>query len=268
MPAAGRLRYVEATPPAGSGGQPLGTLVLVHAFPINARMFEPQLALAELGWHVIAPQLRGMDGGGQDPDATSIDDYAGDVIDLLDALHVRNAVIGGVSLGGYVTFGVFRHAPEYFRGMVLADTRPQADTPEGVAGRKKMLELLRARGVETIAGEMLPKLLGDTTRRDRPDVVDRTKALMLANSERGVAGAIAALMTRPDSTPLLSSIRCPALIVVGEEDTLTVPDVSREMQRRIAGAELVIIPKAGHLSNLEAPEPFNAALSAFLRNRV
>ena len=242
--------------------------MLIHAFPVNARMFEPQLELSASGWRVIAPQLRGMDGGDHDPEASSIDDYAGDVIDLLDALHIKNAVIGGVSLGGYVTFGIFRHAPDYFRGMVLADTRPQADTPEGVEGRKRMLALLRSRGVEAIAGDIVPKLLGETTKAERPQVVERTKALIQANSERAVAGAITALMTRPDSSPLLSSIRVPTLIVVGEEDALTPPDLSRGMQQAIAGSELVVIPNAGHLASLETPAAFNAALSTFLRQKV
>ena len=129
MPTIGRLRYLEAAPPAGARAR--GTLVLLHAFPLNARMWEGQLGLADTGWHVIVPQLRGFDGGGGDPPAASMDDYAGDVIDLLDALHVKQAVIGGLSMGGYVAFAVLRLAARYVQGLILADTRSQADTPEG-----------------------------------------------------------------------------------------------------------------------------------------
>jgi pimeloyl-ACP methyl ester carboxylesterase len=270
VPAVGRLRYVEALPRSreGAARSSAGTLVLIHAFPLNARMWEPQLALADEGWRVIAPHFRGLDGGEEDPDTTSIDSYVGDIIDLLDALHVKEAVIGGLSLGGYVTFALFRHAPSYFRGMILADTRPQADTPEGTEGRKRMLDLLRSRGVSAIADDMLPKLLGETTRRTRPEVVERVRSLVLSSSERGVAGAITALMTRQDSTPLLSSIRCPTLIVVGEEDTLTPPQLSQDMHRAIAGSELVVVPAAGHLPSLERPDVFNAALARFLRSAV
>jgi pimeloyl-ACP methyl ester carboxylesterase len=267
---AGRLRYLEALPSV-EGGQrqrPQGTLILLHAFPLNARMWERQLVLAEAGWRVIAPQFRGFDGGDRDPDGSSVDDYAGDVIDLLDALHIKEAVIGGVSMGGYVTFALFRHAPQYFRAMILADTRPQADAPEAAEGRRKMLSSLRANGVRAVVDEMLPKLLGETTRSTRPEVAEEVKALALANSERAVAGAISVLMTRPDSTPVLSSIHCPALILVGEEDTLTVPQISRDMHGAIPGSELVVVPKAGHLPNLERPDFFNDAVGAFLRNRV
>jgi pimeloyl-ACP methyl ester carboxylesterase len=266
MPSAGRVRYLEA-PPSGSG-RPRGTLVLLHAFPLNARMWEPQLTLADHGWRVLAPHYRGMDGAIQDPPAASIDDYAGDVIDLLDSLHIEDAVIGGLSLGGYVAFALFRHAPRYVRGIVLADTRSQADPPEAAEGRTRLLSAVREKGPSAAADEMVPRLLGETTRAKRPDVVERVRALILSNPAAAIAGAITAIMTRPDSTPLLASIHCPTLIVVGEQDTLTPPAMSRDMQRGIPGSELVVVPEAGHLSSLEQPSAFNAALAAFLEHRL
>jgi 3-oxoadipate enol-lactonase len=266
MPSIGRLRYLEAPPPGNVRRR--GTLVLIHAFPVNARMFEPQLALAAGGWHVVAPQLRRFDGGDTDPPATSMDDYAGDVIDLLDALHVGEAVIGGVSMGGYIAFAMFRHAPRYFQGMVLADTRPQADTPEGVEGRKRMLALVREKGAPAVADEMLPKLLAEETRRSQPEVASRVRSLILANSTGAIADAIGALMTRPDSTPLLSTIHCPTLIMVGDGDVLTPPELSKAMHAAIGGSELAVIEHAGHLANLEQPAAFNKALARFLEHRV
>jgi len=272
MPTIGRLRYLEACPQSVSHSSPTTrsrrTLVLIHGFPLNARMWEPQLALAQAGWRVIAPHLRGMDGGATDPETHSIDDYAGDVIDLLDGLHIEEAVIGGLSMGGYVTLGMFRHAPRYFSGMVLADTRAEADTPEGVDGRKRMLALLRDKGVRPLLDEMIPKLLGATTRRDHPDVETRLRQMVSANPDAAIAGAIRALMTRPDSTPLLSSIHCPTLIIVGEEDTLTPPPMSRDLHRAIRSSELAVLPGVGHLSSMEQPQAFNAALESFLTHRV
>ena len=266
MPASGRLRYLERAPQAGA--RPRGVLLLIHAFPLNARMFEAQLALAHRGWRVIAPHLRGFDAAAGEPPASSIDDYAADVIDLLDALHIDEAVIGGVSMGGYVAFAMFRHAPRYFQGMILADTKSQADTPEAVDGRKKMLRLVEEKGPAAVAEEMVPKLLGETTRRARPDVVEQMRALVLANSSEAIAGAIRALMTRPDSAPLLPAIHCPALILVGDEDTVTPKAAAEEMHRGIAGSQLVVIPGVGHLSNLEDPSAFNAGLAQFLDHRV
>ena len=266
MPVIGRLRYTEAA--AAGTERPRGTLILIHAFPLNARMWEPQLGLAANGWRVIAPQLRGMDGGSADPPATSMDDHAADVIDLLDALHVEDAVVGGLSMGGYVAFAMQRHAPRYIRALVLADTRPQADTPEGVEGRRKMLALVREKGPAGVADEMIPKLLGEHTRRTRPEVAERVRDLILSSSADAIANAITALMTRADSTPLLASIHVPTLIVVGEQDTITPPALSEQMYKDIKGSEYVVVPNAGHLSNLEQPDAFNAALARFLEHRV
>jgi pimeloyl-ACP methyl ester carboxylesterase len=152
--------------------------------------------------------------------------------------------------------------------MVLADTRPQADTPEAIEGRKRLLAVVREKGASAVADEMLPKLLGETTRRNRLDLVAHVGDLVRSNPPDAIAGAISALMSRPDSTPILPTIHCPTLILVGEEDMLTPPALSQDMQRAIGGAELVMVPRAGHLSSLEQPEVFNAALARFLEHRV
>lgn len=269
MPSIGRIRYLEARPPASV--RPRGTLVLVHAFPLNARMWEPQLVLADHGWHVVAPHLRGFDGGTHDLHAASIDDYAADVIDLVDGLHVKDAVIGGLSMGGYVAFALLRLAPSYVRGLVLADTRSQADAPAAREGRTRMLQLIAEKGPDApdaVADEMLPKLLGDTTRTSRPDVVERTRALIRSTPPDRIADAVRVLMSRPDSTPLLPGIHVPTLILVGAEDTLTPPEMSEEMHRAISGSEIHVIPGVGHLSSLEEPQAVNAHLTAFLSHRV
>jgi pimeloyl-ACP methyl ester carboxylesterase len=171
-------------------------------------------------------------------------------------------------MGGYVTFAIQRHAPRYIRALVLADTRPQADTPEGVEGRRKMMALVGEKGPSAVADEMIPKLLGEHTRRTRPDVAEQVRNLILSSSAEAIAHAVTALMTRPDSSPLLGSIHVPTLIVVGEQDTITPPALSEQMHRAISGSEYIVLPGAGHLSNLEQPEPFNAALARFLEHRV
>src|SRR5829696_4114015 len=194
-----------------------------------------------------------MDGGSSDRPATSMDEHAGDIIDLLDALHVQDVVVAGLSMGGYIAFALFRHAPRYVRALVLADTRPQADTPEGVEGRRKMLALVKEKGPGAVADEMIPKLLGEHTRRTRPEVAERVRSLILDSSADAIANAITGLMTRVDSSPLLASIHVPTLIVVGEQDTITPPALSEQMNQAIKGSEYVAIPDCGHMSNLEQP---------------
>ena len=276
MPTIGPHRYLEALPrgvsssdrPGGVAGRLKGTLVLIHGFPLSARMWEPQLDLAGQGWRIIAPQLRGFDGPPADRVAASVDEYAGDVIDLLDALHIEQAVIGGLSMGGYVTFAMFRHAARCVRAMILADTRAQADTPEAIAHRRRMIQLVREKGASAAADELLPKLVGDRTRAARPGVVDALRAMILSNSVETITGAITALMTRPDSMALLPTIHCPTLIIVGDEDVLTPRALSEDIQRGIAGAELTVVPEAGHMSNMEQPAAFNEALARFLERRA
>jgi len=267
VPTAGRFRYLEAAP-SPHAPRVRGTLVLLHGFPLTARMWEPQLVLAEQGWRVIAPQLRGFDGADHDLPASSIDDFAGDVIDLLDRLHIHEAVIGGLSMGGYVALAMFRHAPRYFQGLVLADTRADADAPATIEGRQRLLAVVRERGAAGVAEDMLPKLLGATTRVERPEIVERVRSLVLASSPAAISGAISALMTRSDSTPLLERIHCPTLILVGDEDTVTPRPLSEALQAGIAGSTLASVPLAGHLSNMEQPGVFNDTVARFLEQKM
>lgn len=277
MPTLGRFEYLEALPSAMSSHQIRrrgtdqglnGTLVLVHGFPLDATMWEPQLKVAEQGWRVIAPQLRGFGGTATAAAATTIDDFAGDVIDLLDGLHIERAVIAGLSMGGYITLAMFRHAPHYFSAMVLADTRAQADSPEAKEGRERMLAEVKERGSVAAADQMLPKLVADRTRANHPEIVNGLREMILGNSPEVVSGAILALMTRPDARSTLPTISCPTLILVGDEDAITPRALSEEMHQSISGAELVVIPGAGHMSNMEQPDAFNQALSRFLERRV
>jgi len=231
-------------------------------------MWEPQLTLAANGWRILVPELRGFGAGAGDPPATSIDDYAGDTIDLLDALHIETAVVCGLSMGGYAALAMFRHAPRYFHAMVLADTKSQGDSAEAVAGRKGMQQLVREKGQAAVADALLPKLVGDTTRRERPDVIEDLRQQITGNSVESIVGALDALMTRPDSTPTLATIHCPVQILVGDEDAITPPALSEQMHKDIPGSELTIIKGAGHMSNMEQPRLFNDALARFLEHRV
>lgn len=237
----------------------------MHAFPLGARMWEFQHVLAEQGWRVVMPQFRGFDCATPDgADATSVDDYASDVADLLQTLGIDSAVIGGLSMGGYVALALYRHAPQLFRGLILADTRAEADAAEARKNRTRLIALAGNGGAAAIADDMVPKLLGQTTRTTRPEVEERVRLLIAANQAGALQAALHAMMTRPDSTTLLPTIIVPTLVVVGEEDTVTPPALSASMVAAMPHAELVVLPQAGHLSSLEQPQAFNAALSGFL----
>jgi 3-oxoadipate enol-lactonase len=173
-------------------------------------------------------------------------------------------VIGGVSMGGYATFAVLRLAPERIEGVVLANTRAGADTPQGRENRRAMLALVDREGPAGVAREMVAKLLGRTTRETNPAAESTVRRLVKQHSNGAIRGAIVRMMNRPDSTPLLPGLRVPTLIIAGDEDELTPADEARRMADAVPGSTLVVIPSAGHLSNLEQPDAFNRALTGFL----
>ena len=241
-------------------------MVLVHGFPLAASMWEPQLKAVPAGWRVIAPDLRGFGGSTieRDSESPSMDDYAADVIDLLRELGIASAVVGGCSMGGYVTFAVLRKAPGVVRALVLVDTRGGADSSEGRANRRSMLAVVDREGASGVARDMMPKLLGKTTIEERSDVESGVRRLIKQQTPAAIRGAIRRMIDRPDSFATLAGVKAPALVIVGEEDTLTPVDESRKLVAALAHAELAILPRAGHLANIEQPEAFNATLSAFL----
>lgn len=245
---------------------PQGHVVLVHAFPLNAELWDPQRAALPPGWRLLTPDLPGF-GRSTEPPAMTVEGMAASVLAAMDARGIRRAVIGGMSMGGYVTFAMYRLAPERFSGLVLVDTRTTADNDQQKDGRRKMMVTAREHGAPAIADEMLPKLLGDTTKRERPTVAVTVRRLIEGNRADTIAGAVEAMMGRPDSTPLLSRLALPTLIVCGEEDTLTPPSDSEAMHRAIAGSRLVLLPGAGHLSSLETPAAFNQAFRTFLESQ-
>ena len=256
------MAYLDSAP----GHNDLRTLVLLHAFPIGANLWEPQIHSIPKGWRLITPDLRGF-GGSTELDsvgALSIADYADDVIDLLDELGVTRAVIGGCSMGGYAALALYQSAPHLFEGLVLANTRAGADSPESRANRRNMLAIVDREGPSGVAREMMPKLLGNTTHESNSNAESFIRRLIKQQSPIAIRSAIHRMMHRPDSTPLLAQVSVPTLVITGAEDEMIPVEESRKMAGAIKGAKLVIIPGAGHLASLEQPEAFNAALNEFL----
>ncbi|HUQ89519.1 MAG TPA: alpha/beta fold hydrolase [Vicinamibacterales bacterium] len=256
------IAYLDSAP----GDTTLRTLVLLHAFPIGANLWEPQMRSILTGWRLITPDLRGF-GGSTELDsvsALSIADYAEDVVDLLQELNITRAVIGGCSMGGYAALALYQSRPAIFEGLVLANTRAGADSPESRANRRNMLALVDREGPSGVARDMMPKMLGKTTHESRPDVEATVRRLIKQQSPAAIRGAIDRMMHRPDSTPLLARVAVPTLVITGAEDEMIPVEESRRIASAVRGAKLVIVPGAGHLANLEQPEAFNAALNEFL----
>ena len=183
--------------------------------------------------------------------------------DLLAGLGIRKALFVGLSMGGYLEFALYRLYPDLMLGVVLADTRAEADKPEQIQWRYELAQRTAAMGPAAVIAEMLPKLLAPKTYERNPDLVARVKSMQAAAPVPGIIGDLIAIAERPDSTGLLPSMRIPALVIVGQEDVLTTPADAERIANGIPGAQLVVIPNAGHLSNLEQPEHFTSAIEAF-----
>ena len=238
-------------------------VVFIHGFPHNRTLWAPQLGGLLTRARCIAPDLRGF-GDSEVRGPYTMDDYADDVIAVLDALQIDRAVIAGLSMGGYVAFAIWRRHRERVRALILADTRAGADSDETRAKRREMIALARARGTGAVADAQIGGMVGRTTREKHPDIGDEVHRMLTMAPVEGVIGALEAMMNRPDSTPTLATIDVPTLIIVGDEDVLTPPKEARAMHDRIAGSRLEILAGAGHVSNVERPAAFNHVASEFL----
>jgi len=260
--ATARVRGIKVAYDDEGSGTPL---LLLHGFPFDRSMWREQARALGDVCRVIAPDLRGMGetplGGGE----TTMSEMAEDAAALLDELNVGGAVVGGLSMGGYVALEFVRRFPERVRALVLADTRAQGDTEDGKRTREETAQKALRDGMAPIADAMLPKLLAASTREGRPDVVERVRAMMLRTKPEGAAAALRAMAARRDQTDFLSSIDAPTLIVVGGEDSITPPADSEAMRAKVEGSRLVVVEGAGHMSNVERPEEFNRALGDFVR---
>lgn len=246
-----------------SGGDGI-PLVLLHGFPLRGALWDPQVEALGGRFRIIVPDLPGFgrSEGPEEPERWRVGAYAEVVVELLDRLEIEEAVVGGLSMGGYVAFSLLRRYPTRVLGLVLADTQPGADSIEARRTREAQQEQVRAEGIaalrETLYQRLLaPKNLGDPMLREKVlGLMEHPPAAYLA--------ALEAMKHRPDSTPELSRIQAPTLIVVGEDDVITPPAIAKAMERSIPGARLVVLEGAGHLSNLEEPAAFNEALATFL----
>jgi 3-oxoadipate enol-lactonase len=240
-------------------------LLLLHAFPLGLAMWDDQSRALSSAFQVVRFDCRGFGGSPPGDSLLTMERIADDAAALLDHLSLSAATVCGVSMGGYAAFAFVRRHPTRLRGLVLADTKASADTDAARRVRAEQAEAVRRDGTAAIADAFLPRLVGQTTHAERPAVVARLREIILANPPRGVTDALAGLAARADSTSTLREIRVPTLVVCGAEDVLTPPAEAEALHAGIRGSTLELIPKAGHLANVEAPDAFNRVVEAFLR---
>lgn len=239
-------------------------LVLLHGFPLDLGMWDSQVAALAGRWQVVRFDARGLGASAPAGALLTMERIADDGVALLDHLGIGQAVVCGLSMGGYAAFAWVRRHPSRLRGLILTNTRPDADTPEARRRRSLLADEVRARGARAAAEAFLPRVLGATSRRQRPELVARVEAMMLAAPQQGVIDALAGLAARADSTPTLREIRVPTLIITGDEDEIGPPATAQAMHAGIRASQLVVLAGTAHLSNMEDPGAWNAAVSTFL----
>jgi 3-oxoadipate enol-lactonase len=245
-------------------GEPV---LFLHGFPHSRAIWEPQLAGLACAASCIAPDLRGF-GQSEARGPFTMEQYADDAAALLDAERVSQSVVVGLSMGGYIAFAMWRRHPERIRGLVLADTRASADDATARERRLHLMELARQAGSAAVAEAMLPAMIGASTRKRHPQLVESLRRLMALASVEGICGALQAMLDRVDATALLPHIHVPTLVVVGDEDSITPPAEAQRMAEALPRGHLEVIAEAGHLSSYERPAAFNRLLCEFLEQRL
>ena len=236
-------------------------LVLVHGHPFDRSMWRPQVDHTRaLGWRVIAADLRGYGETTVVPGVTPLATFAEDVVVLADHLGVARFVLGGLSMGGQIVLECVRQFPDRIRGLVLADTFAQAETPEGRKSRNDMADRLLREGMAGYAEEVLWKMVA----RHNTAAAEHVSRMMHAAPPEGAAAALRGRAERPDYTPVLGTITVPTLVVVGSDDEFTPVSDAEYLHDRIPGSTLVVVDGAAHMPNLERPAEFDAALETLL----
>jgi pimeloyl-ACP methyl ester carboxylesterase len=239
-------------------------LVLLHGYPLDNRVWQYQCRELQNICRVIAPDLPGF-GRSTAHGPFTIESLADDVFALLTSIKALPCVLGGLSMGGYVALAYQAKYANTLRGLILADTRAEADTPEGKLGRDKQIDLVQKEGSGAVADVMLPRMLADGNAHVRPEVGKELREIMAHCPPKTIECALAAMRDRPDYRGTLASIVAPTLIIVGQGDLVTPVAEAQAMQTVIRGSHLSIIPGAGHMSPMERPRDVGLAIEHFLK---
>lgn len=241
-------------------------LLLIHAYPLDGRLWQRQIEELSTVARVLVPDLRGF-GRSASPDSSgNLVDFAADLIRLLDDRRIDRAIFCGVSMGGYITLAALELWPERVAGVALCNTRAGADTPEGRAARETNARLAIEHGVKPIADGMASRMLSAATLRREPELGAEVHRWMMEQRPDGVASALRAMAARPDRSAVLESLRVPSVVVAGDEDPLIPREEGEAMARAVpcCGGSFQLIPGTAHLSNLERPDLYNSILTSLV----
>jgi 3-oxoadipate enol-lactonase len=240
-------------------------LILLHPFPAHHGIWAPIAEALSVKFRVITPDLRGLGQSAPGEGPATMEKHVEDLLGVLQDAGVGKAAFAGNSIGGYILFEFWRRSQERVASLILADTKAGADTDEARKTRFAAAEDVLRRGSEPFIEAQLPKLMGESTHRNRPDLVQSAKAMMMQASPAGIAAVQQGMAARPDSTPTLKTINVPTMVIVGEEDNLTPIGEMEKIHRDVRGSAFRRVPKAGHYAPYEQPQAVERILREFLR---
>lgn len=238
-------------------------LVLLHPFPAHHGVWMPVAEQLASRYRIILPDLRGHGSSGVGEGAATMQKHCDDLLRVLSDAGVERAIFGGESIGGYILFELWRRHRERVRALALCNTKATADSDEARRTRLKSAEDVIKTGSETFIDSMLPKLLGETTRTNRPDLVAAAKEMMMKATPAGIAAVQRGMAERPDSVPTLRTVDVPTLILTGNEDVIPLSEAEL-MKAHIPRATLTVMRKAGHYAVFEQPQEALRILRQFL----
>jgi 3-oxoadipate enol-lactonase len=239
-------------------------VVLLHPFPAHHEVWTPAARLLESRYRLVLPDLRGHGESGVGEGPATMEKHAADIARVMDDAGIRKAVLAGESIGGYILFEFWRRYRERVSALILCNTKPGADNDEARANRLRSAEDVEKRGVEPFIESMIPKLLGQTARSSRPDLVETARAMMMKMTPAGVAAVQRGMAARPDSVATLATIDVPTLLITGDEDMLTGVNEAELMQRSIRGSTMKVMARAGHYAVFEQHEEAARVMRQFL----
>ncbi|MEJ2528703.1 MAG: alpha/beta hydrolase, partial [Gammaproteobacteria bacterium] len=247
-------KYVKGIAVHEYGDRNKVPIIFIHGFPFNSTMWAQQIKILKEQYYCVAYDVRGM---GETPPGDgqfTIEMFVDDLFAVSDGLDLERPIVAGFSMGGYIALRAVEREPERFRALILADTKAEADDDAGRLKRANAISSINKDGVEQFVSDFVPLAFSETARQNIPETYNLFLERAQTESPIGVKGCLLAMAARTDTTNSLADIRIPTLLLVGEHDTLTPPEVMRQMQDRIGGSVIVHVPKAGHMAPVENPE--------------
>lgn len=240
-------------------------IIFIHGFPFSSEMWKPQLTALPADFHAVAYDIRGLGNSDVGDGQYTIELFVDDLFSLMDFLSLPSAILCGLSMGGYIAQRALQRNPERIKGLILCNTKSEADTNQAKINRARTIQLVKAQGVHVFAEGFLTQIFSEVTIQTKPEIVEQIRNIILGTSSLGLCGVQLALASRIDTTDLLPSVAIPTLLIAGQHDSFAPPAVMEAMHQSIRNSEFHVLPHSAHMSNLEDTELFNDILLNFLK---